>query len=355
MKVWCQSCVETTPTRPTSTEVRWFDPARRQRKTCRQCRQTTRINGRLTETVRLQILQNGQVRVEQSDSSYTVTDSRTHRALLVRPKERKASLLRNMNVPLINFYELIKNLPSDASARALPGKKIDSKDVLGFVVKVQGHDLTVWADSKTRLPVRIEVEEKDKKGKTREAVIDDFVFDKELDARLFSFEAPRGYKLETMGVAEFPAAPADPRHRDLVVTPLVGIGPVKFGMARDKVEKVLGKPDGVREVGKNGYLDMNYGSRGVFIGVGKTAGVVTIACVAQKVMAPRVRDFTGKTDMGVALGASAAAIIRAYGRPDSKETNKDATYLSYGKLRAHFTLFSDKLVQMQFNRPLPAK
>jgi hypothetical protein len=220
---------------------------------------------------------------------------------------------------------------------------------------VQGHDLTVWADAKTLLPVRMEAEERDDMGNKSEVMVKDFVFDQELDPKLFSLEPPTGYKVETKGIAEFPAAPRDPQLRDLVITPLVGIGPVKFGMSRQEVEKLLGKPDGVQELGKNGFVHMNYGSRGYFIGVSKVYGVAMISCVSQAESAVRVRDFSGKTDKGISLGASMADIIRAYGEPNSKRTNMGSTFLDYGKLDAQFTLYNDKLVGMMFNRPRPAK
>ena len=87
----------------------------------------------------------------------------------------------------------------------------------------------------------------------------------------------------------------------------------------------------------------------------KVFGVTTISCVAQVQMAVRVRDFSGKTDQGISLGASMADIIRAYGEPNSKSTNMGSTFLDYGKLEAQFTLVSDKLVGMIFNRPRVAK
>jgi hypothetical protein len=126
----------------------------------------------------------------------------------------------------------------------------------------------------------------------------------------------------------------------LVVVPLVGIGPVKFGMTRPEVEKLLGKPDAVQELGKSGYVDLNYGSRGFFLGVSKKLGVVTISCVAQKVMATRVRDFAGKTDKGVGLAARIADVIQTYGQPNRKETKMGSTYLSYGKLCRVISRFS---------------
>jgi len=325
------------------------------------CRQVTRIKGEPDESVRMLILGNGLWRTEESDGSYTIMDIGKHRVLMVDSQKREAKLVQGWNTPRVNLYEYLKNLPNDTSAKALPGKKLDGKEVLGFVVKMSAAgpvgsppELTVWVDAKIRLPVRIEVEGKDD-GKAGEIIMDEFVFDKELDAKLFAFEPPAGYKLETEGVAELPAAPADPQLKDLVVTPLVGIGPVKFGMSRPEVERLLGKPDGVQEQGQHGFVNMNYGSRGCFIGVSKVFGATMISCVAQVQMAVRVRDFSGKTDKGIALGASIADIIRVYGEPDSKETNMGSTYLTYNKLDADFTLFGDKLVGMMFQRPRPAK
>jgi hypothetical protein len=309
------------------------------------------------ETIRIWVLDNGLSRSEEKDGSYTISNSTKYRALVVNPRKREATLFEGANIPQVNMYERIKRLPGDASARPLPRKKIDGKEALGFLVKMEGHDVTVWADPTTRLPVRIEAEEKDSQGKTVGMVLHEFVFDKELDSKLFSFDTKllEGYKIETKGIANFPAAPTDPQQKDLVVTPLVGIGPVKFGMSREEVERLLGKPDGVQEVGNRGAVNLNYGSRGFFLFVSKTLGVITISCVAQKSMAFRVRDFTGKTDKGIALGVAKADIIRAYGEPNRNETQKGSTYLSYGKLQADFTLFDDKLVEMMFQRPRPAK
>jgi hypothetical protein len=62
-----------------------------------------------------------------------------------------------------------------------------------------------------------------------------------------------------------------------------------------------------------------------------------------------------RTPSAITLGASTADIIRAYGEPDSKQTNMGSTFLDYGKLNAQFTLVGDKLVGMTFNRPRPTK
>lgn len=67
--------------------------------------------------------------------------------------------------------------------------------------------------------------------------------------------------------------------------------------------------------------------------------------------ATRVRDFSGKTDKGITIGATKAEIIKAYGEPESQEEAEGTVLLSYGKLRVNFTLVGDKVVEMMFNRP----
>jgi hypothetical protein len=304
------------------------------------------------------LLDNGLCRFEEGDGAYSIADFANSRQLYVDPQKRTAFLMQGMaNMPPANLYEFVKNLPGHATARPLPGKNIDGRDVLGFAVKVNDQDAVVWADAKTRLPVRIEVEFKDKEGKkVAEETIDDFVFDKELDAKLFSFDPPAGFTLTTTGLAKLPAASDDTRLMKPLVTPLVGIGPVRFGTSIADVEKLLGKADSVKEVNKNGLTEISYGSRGYFIGAGKASGVIMITGVAQAAWGTKVRDFAGKTDKDIGMGASAADVIRAYGEPTSKETKEGSTYLNYNNyLQCHFTLFNDRLVSMAFSRPRPAK
>jgi outer membrane lipoprotein-sorting protein len=314
------------------------------------CRQIIRTPGKPDETSRIRVLESGLWRFDSGDGSYAIVDTKKSQSLAVDPAKKTALLLLGANVPSINLYEMIKNLPADKKARPLPGKKIDSKKVLGFAVKVNDMDFTVWADPASRLPVRIEASAKEK-DTTRELIIDEFQFDKELDPKLFTLEPPAGYKVTKHGTPTMPAAPDDARLRAPVITPLVGVGPVNFGMSREDVEKAFGKPDAVEPMGKRGAVSLNYNSRGVFITVGPKLGVVSISALAQKTIIVRIRDFAGKTDKGIALGASTADVVKAYGEPTSRETNEGSTYLNYNKLQASFTFFDDKLVQMMFNRP----
>ncbi len=324
------------------------------------CRQTTKVKGEVEETITMKIAPDGRCRIDQEDGSYTIMDPVKHRALVVDPGQKQARLMLGLNTPSLNLYELLSRLPDDAAARPLPGKKLDGREVLGFEVPVSCKEgclkgknitLTVWADPKTRLPVRIETSDKDDKGNAVDVVVDQIVFEKRLAPDVFALEPPPGYKLKTEGIAELPEAPADPKLKDLVLTPRKGVGPVEFGMSREQVEKALGKADGVEEMGKSGSVSLTYASRGLFIAIGKTRGVMMITAAAQPAFMIRLRDFSGKTDKGIGLGASVAEVVKAYGEPTRKETKEGSTYVTYDKLQTWFTFFDDKLVQITLNFP----
>ncbi len=320
------------------------------------CRQVMRTKGEPVEIQRMQLLASGVLRSVTSDG-YTLTDTKRSRALLVDDKKRTATLMMGINIPNVNLYEMIRTLPADASARPLPAKKIDGNSVLGFVVQapppVKG-ELTVWVDPKTKLAVRIESELRDeKKVKVGEVVMDEFVYDPKLDERLFSFDPPAGYTFKKVGSAILGPAPGEAEAQSLVITPLVGIGTVKFGMTRIEVETALGKPESAEEIGQQGAVNLIYSSRGLFIAVGKVTGVNSISVAVQKTTITRIHDFPGKTAEGIKLGSSPADVRKAYGEPNSKSTNEGSTYYTYNKLQAEFTFFGEELVQMWFRLPRP--
>jgi hypothetical protein len=124
-------------------------------------------------------------------------------------------------------------------------------------------------------------------------------------------------------------------------------------MTQDQVEDILGKPELTEVAPKGGSVQLGYQSLGVFITVGKTRGVVIITCTSRAVTLGRLNDFSGRTDKGIALGASSADIVRAYGAPDSKRTEQGTTFFSYARLELNFTLADDRLVQIFFSRQRP--
>jgi hypothetical protein len=112
-------------------------------------------------------------------------------------------------VPTADFYTAIREVPAEAMKR-LPAKMLGDKQVMGFyweqrIDKKKGQDTwkrTYWIDTKTKLPVRVEISHRstDSRVGPSDWVQSDFVFGEELDESLFSTEPPEGYTAETQKI-----------------------------------------------------------------------------------------------------------------------------------------------------------
>jgi len=90
-----------------------------------------------------------------------------------------------------NVVSKVKDNP-DADIQDLGEKEINGQKAVGFYVKGLNVDLTIWANKKTSLPIRIEFTE----GKTSTVVIKNIEFDVPLEESLVSMEVPAGYTLK---------------------------------------------------------------------------------------------------------------------------------------------------------------
>lgn len=114
-----------------------------------------------------------------------------------------------------NVVSRVKDNP-DADIQDLGEKEINGQKAVGFYVKGLNVDLTIWANKKTSLPIRIEFAE----GKTS-TVIKNIEFDVPLEESLVSMEVPAGYTLKdmTLNIIEVPAPdnlPYNATEEDLV-------------------------------------------------------------------------------------------------------------------------------------------
>jgi outer membrane lipoprotein-sorting protein len=324
------------------------------------------------------------VRFEQADGSYTVTDFSRHKSLLVDPAKKSARVLEGFTPPggvqIQSFYDLFRSIAS-RPVKTLPPRLIGGKMCVGFVVRnpMEGApglpqspkaEITVWVDPETKLPLRIDTVTRED-GVTSTQIMSGIVFDRPLDPALFVLTPPEGYKVETFGVAELQPDPAvkDKAAAELVATPLVGLGEVKFGMKPDDVIRLLGKPDKIESPNK-GYTILEYYSRGFSIHTTTPRGVMMITCFTGKFWAFKVRDFAGRTDKGIKMGATRADIEKAYGKPSSvheatfKDMFGDRTAkpdkktgqvdLTYAGLQLSFSLHDDALDSIMINGPRPA-
>jgi hypothetical protein len=325
------------------------------------------------------------VRIEQPDGTYAITDFAARKALLVDPAKKTARVLEGLNppggLPDGSLYDLFRSI-AEKPIKSVPSRLIAGKDALGFVVpnpmpaggaarpKPPEGQTTAWVDPQTKLPLRIETVTRED-GATTTEITSIIAFDRPLDPGLFDLTPPEGYQVETFGVAALrpepaPAAKAKAATFDLVVTPGVGLGPVKFGMKADDVIRLLGVPDKLLSPNAN-YKVLEYYSRGYSIHVTGQRGVMMMMCYTGKFFAFRVRDFAGRTDKGIKMGASRAAIEKAYGKPDlvREATMKDVfgkqandphkktgqVDLTYGDLGLTFSLHDDNLDSIMLSAP----
>jgi len=138
---------------------------------------------------------------------------------------------------------------------------------------------------------------------------------------------------------------------ELVIEPLVGIGPVRFGMTNDQIIEHLGQPDRTfeGEVTKLHYVP----SRGLNFVVDAELGLQEIGCWSEGMLPSRVTTFAGTTKEGIGIGATQEEIVAAYGQPDRTSTGSraDLESLHYDKLQAKFTLKDGKLMSMTLEAP----
>ena len=313
------------------------------------------------------------VRLERPDGGYTITNFDQHKAVFVEPAHKSVRVMQGLAVPrnawALNFYEVFRSIAANP-VKTLPSREIAGKNAVGFVARnptLEGHthelkgpepETTVWVDPETKLPVQIETTTREPGGVTSSQITTNIVFDRPLDAALFDLAPPAGYQVESSGVAQLQPEPAGKDARELVVTPGEGIGPVKFGMKTDEVIKLLGPPDKLLAHLKD-RATLEYYSRGFSISTDAARGALMIMCYTGKFMAIQVRDFAGRTEKGIRMGVSRAAIEKAYGPPSSvrearmkdvigdraanPEQKTGQVDLSYDALRLSFSLHDDAL------------
>jgi outer membrane lipoprotein-sorting protein len=105
-----------------------------------------------------------------------------------------------------NVVSRVKDNP-DADIQDLGEKEINGQKAVGFYVKGLNVDLTIWANKKTSLPIRIEFTE----GKTS-TVIKNIEFDVPLEESLVSMEVPAGYTLKDTAPLHIIEVPAPDNH-----------------------------------------------------------------------------------------------------------------------------------------------
>jgi outer membrane lipoprotein-sorting protein len=111
----------------------------------------------------------------------------------------------------VRLFQLVKEKPGAFKHESLGEKEIDGRKVVGFHISSQPHDLVLWGDPKSGLPVRVEMTS-GIEGSMK-ATLSDFVFNVDIDESLFSLEPPAGYTVTVQNV-ETDVSP--PEEKDLI-------------------------------------------------------------------------------------------------------------------------------------------
>jgi hypothetical protein len=132
----------------------------------------------------------------------SIIDLESKRILNLTEAKKEAAYIDLKGLPPIpNYLEVLKNTIVKLQdsphfvVEDLGVRQIDGRDAVGFLAKHPLMEITVWADSKTGLPVRIE----QKEGQLL-VIVKNMQFDEPMDDSLFSMDVPEGYKLQQMEI-----------------------------------------------------------------------------------------------------------------------------------------------------------
>ncbi len=137
------------------------------------------------------------VRVVWPSGKIWLLDRREKKVILMNPANKTAKIMFIENQPP-DIYKALSNFKnmSQLSARKIGQRQIGETQEIGYRASI-GHDqTTVWIDSQTQLPIRIEFLRTNEWGRTEpEFIWSDIVFDVELDESLFRFDLA-GYEVQ---------------------------------------------------------------------------------------------------------------------------------------------------------------
>ncbi len=112
--------------------------------------------------------------------------------------------------PIPNYLDNLKTLfvtlqeVPHFEVEQLEAQEIDGHKAVGFLAKHPRMEITLWADAKTGLPIRV-----DQKEPQMTTIVKNMRFDVPMEEALFSMEVPAGYKQQQVQLDLFGATEAD--------------------------------------------------------------------------------------------------------------------------------------------------
>ena len=174
---------------------------------------TTQYKGKADVTRRMMIISLSCRREVYPDGYVQIFDSseEPHRMLAIHP-DKKLAVEKfypgrkpgNINVDFLRHMSAFENMPDLLAVEDLGFKQVEGRTAKGFHVPGKYNDWTIWADTQTRLPIRIELVHPQIE---RKIIMTEFEFDAEFDESLFSMTAPEGYTVKQI---------VDPTEEDMI-------------------------------------------------------------------------------------------------------------------------------------------
>lgn len=267
------------------------------------------------------------------------------------------------NKPVEKLWDL-----KDGSEEFLGEKELDGRAATGFKVIQDGYQMIIWADSNSGLPLNVSAisEATNDSLVPIKWVLENFDFENEIDEELFSLDGPAEYtivnklgKVVREGVTTHKdesineATISTENAAGLLIKPLEGVGAVKFGMTREQITEILGKPDQV--IGKH-CLDYT-STAGLSLLVHSKRGLLAIDCWSKAEHSDEGHiggsDFAGKTDKGIGINSTKDDIVSLYGKGSNEYLHKrpDIFELPYPQLNTIFRLKDNKIIHISMTAP----
>lgn len=128
-----------------------------------------------------------------------IIDLESSKLLTLVEQSKTAVYIDLKNLPKIpeNYLERLQNLVSvlendpNYVIEELAEKQIDGRWCVGFLARCPKAEVTIWADSQTALPIRLEQREHQ-----MTVICKNFEFDPQIDETLFSMDVPEDYTLQ---------------------------------------------------------------------------------------------------------------------------------------------------------------
>ncbi|MBC8471271.1 MAG: hypothetical protein H8D56_17555 [Planctomycetes bacterium] len=136
--------------------------------------------------------------ISSMDDEVSIIDLEAMRILTLTVSKKEAAYIDLKGLPSMpNYMDTLRNIISelqekpDFEVEELGTQEIDGREAIGFLARHPKVELTIWADSETALPVRLE-----QVGGQMKIICKNVKFDVPMDESLFSMEVPEGYTLQ---------------------------------------------------------------------------------------------------------------------------------------------------------------